>query len=80
MTEKTKPMIALKTLSGELKLDPREGRKRLRYAKQDAKAFPLLAAHIAGGAWEWPEGSPQLTEAKKALNTPLPEKKPSANE
>ena len=81
MTDKKTPVIiTLETVCAEIGIDPREGRKRLRYAVKDAKAYPQLAAnHVGGGAWEWPEGSPQLVEAKKALDTPLQERIKSCN-
>jgi hypothetical protein len=61
-------MITLKQLCAELKVDPREGRERLRLAVRDAKKNPELAkSHKPGHAWEWPKNSAALKEARGAL-------------
>jgi hypothetical protein len=67
----TKPaieMVTLKQLCGELKVDPREARERLRIAVRDTKNNPELAkSHKSGHAWVWSRNSPALKEARVAL-------------
>ena len=61
-------MVTLKQLCVELKVDPREGRERLRLAVRDTKKNPELAkSHKPGHTWEWPKNSPALKEARTAL-------------
>jgi hypothetical protein len=61
-------MVTLKQLCTELKIDPREGRERLRLAVRDVKKNPELAkAHKRGNAWEWVKNSAALKEARAAL-------------
>ena len=52
----TTEMVTLKQLCGELKVDPREARERLRLAVRDVKKSPELAkSHKPGHTWEWPK-------------------------
>ncbi len=61
-------MITLKKICAELKVDPREARERLRLAVKNPKKYPALAKdRKPGEAWEWPDKSAALTEAKKAV-------------
>lgn len=60
--------IPLKNICAELKVNPREARERLRLAVKNAKKYPNLAkGRKPGEAWEWPDKSTALTEAKKAI-------------
>jgi len=73
MNDKPKPnieMVTLKHLCGELKVDPREARERLRMAVRDVKKNPELAkSHKPGHTWEWPKNSAALKEARMALTS-----------
>ena len=69
---KTKPIakVVLKTLCAETKLDPRLAREKLRIAIRDPEKFPELSkAHKARQAWEWPEDSAAVNEARVVLTT-----------
>jgi hypothetical protein len=60
--------ITLRTICGELKIDPREARERLRAAASDAKANPELAkARKPRTPWQWVKGSAAEKEAWSAL-------------
>lgn len=62
------PMVSLKAICAEMKLDPRLAREKLRIAAREAKKFPELAkAHKPRSAWEWAKGSPAEKEARTAL-------------
>lgn len=62
-------MVALKAICGELKIDPRLAREKLRIAVREAKKFPDLAkAHKPRAAWEWVKGSPAEKEARAAIS------------
>jgi hypothetical protein len=64
-SEKT-PMVSLKAICAEIKLDPRLAREKLRIAALEAKKFPELAkARKPRSAWEWPKGSERKTHRKK---------------
>jgi hypothetical protein len=64
------PVVTLRAICTDLKLDPRLSREKLRIAARDAKKHPELAkAHKAGSAWEWPKGSQAEKEARAALLT-----------
>jgi hypothetical protein len=61
--------VTLKQLCTELKVDPREAREKLRFAKRDAKKNPELAkSHKPGHAWEWPKQSLAVKEARSILS------------
>ena len=61
-------IVTLKDLCEELKLDPREGRERLRKAASDAKANPELAkARTPRTPWQWVKGSAAHKEAVSTL-------------
>ena len=66
---KTPPqMISLKALCGELKIDPRDAREKLRAGVVDAKQFPALAkARKPRTPWEWPKGSDAEKKARAVL-------------
>lgn len=62
------PVITLKALCLELKIDPRVAREKLRIAAREGKKFPELAkAHKPRSAWEWVKGSEEEKEARSAL-------------
>ena len=62
------PVISLKAICAEMKLDPRLAREKLRIAAREAKKFPELAkAHKPRSAWEWAKGSQAEKEARTAL-------------
>lgn len=64
------PVVTLKALCIELKLDPRLAREKLRIAAREGKKFPELAkAHKPRGAWEWVKGSEAEKQARAALVT-----------
>lgn len=61
-------IVTLKAICGELKIDPREARERLRAAASDSKAHPELAkARKPRTPWQWVKGSKALEEAKRVL-------------
>ncbi|MFT4095702.1 MAG: hypothetical protein QM651_01175 [Rhodoblastus sp.] len=63
------PLISLKAICSEIKLDPRLAREKLRIAAREPKKFPELAkAHKPRSAWEWVKGSPAEKEARAALS------------
>ncbi len=60
--------VTLKGICDELKIDPREARKKLRAAAADAKENPELAkARNPRTPWQWEKGSNALAEAKRVL-------------
>ena len=60
--------VTLKTICEELKIDPREARKRLRAAASDAKANPELAkVRKPRTPWKWVKGSAAEKEARAIL-------------
>jgi hypothetical protein len=62
------PMVSLKAICQEMKLDPRLAREKLRIAAREAKKFPGLArAHKPRSVWEWPKGSEAEKQARAAL-------------
>jgi hypothetical protein len=62
------PLVSLKALCNELKLEPRIAREKLRMAAREAKKYPELAKlHKPRAAWEWVKGSPAEKEARAAL-------------
>lgn len=62
------PVVTLKALCLELKIDPRIAREKLRIATREGKKYPELAkAHKPRGAWEWVKGSEAEKEARAAL-------------
>jgi hypothetical protein len=62
------PVVTLKALCLELKLDPRIAREKLRIAAREGKKFPELAkAHKPRGAWAWVKGSEAEKQARAAL-------------
>ncbi len=62
------PMVPLKAICAEMKLDPRLAREKLRIAAREAKKFPEPAkAHKPRSAWEWAKGSQAEKEARTAL-------------
>jgi hypothetical protein len=66
-------IIALEQLCGELKIDPREARERLRAAASDAKTNPELAkARKPRAPWQWVKGSVAEKEARRALQPKKP--------
>lgn len=61
--------VTLKALCEELKIDPREARKRLRAAASDAKANPELAkTRLPRTPWQWVKGSGAEKEARRAIS------------
>jgi len=65
---KSEPLVTLKTICAELKLDPRLAREKLRITVREGKKFPELAkAHKPRSAWEWPKGSEAEKQAREAL-------------
>jgi len=75
-------IVTLKAICGELKLDPREARERLRAAASDAKENPEMAkAHKSRTPWQWVKGSSAEKEALKvlAVRAKVPEKQPKEN-
>lgn len=63
------PMITLKAICSELKLDPRVAREKLRLAVREAKKFPELSkTRKRGSVWEWPKASLAEKEARAALS------------
>lgn len=67
-TIKTDDIIHLKTLCGELKIDPRDARQKLRLAVKDEKKYPKLSkAYKPRQPWQWVKGSGEFEEARKAL-------------
>jgi hypothetical protein len=61
-------VVSLKAICGELKVDPRLAREKLRIAVREAKKFPELSkAHKPRSAWEWPKGSQAEKEARQAI-------------
>lgn len=67
-SESTPAIISLKALCGEMKIDPRVAREKLRIAAREPKKFPELAkAHKPRSAWEWPKGSEAEKQARAAL-------------
>ena len=66
--ESTPAMISLKALCGEMKIDPRIAREKLRMAAREPKKFPeLTKAHKPRSVWEWPKGSEAEKQARAAL-------------
>jgi hypothetical protein len=62
------PMVSLKAICAEMKLDLRLAREKLRIAAREAKKYPELAkAHKPRSAWEWAKGSQAEKEARTAL-------------
>jgi hypothetical protein len=62
------PMVPLKAICQEMKLDPRLAREKLRLAAREAKKFPELAkVRKPRSAWEWPKGSEAEKQARAAL-------------
>ncbi len=62
------PMVSLKAICAEMRLDPRLAREKLRIAAREAKRYPELAkAHKPRSAWEWAKGSQAEKEARAAL-------------
>lgn len=60
--------VPLKAICDELKIDPREARKKLRAAIGDAKANPELAgARKPRTPWQWVKGSAAEREARGVL-------------
>jgi len=60
--------VTLKAICGELKIDPREARERLRAAASDAKANPELAkARKPRSPWQWLKGSAAEKEARRTI-------------
>lgn len=63
-------IITLKTLCGELKIDPREAREKLRAAASDAKTNPELAkTRKPRTPWQWVKGSAAEEEARAVLKS-----------
>ena len=63
-------IVTLKNLCGELKIDPREARERLRAAARDAKANPELAkARKPRTPWQWVKGSEVEKLAREVIAT-----------
>jgi hypothetical protein len=63
----TEPMT-LKGICGELKIDPRVAREKLRAAIREPKKYPNLSkAHKPRQPWAWAKGSPADKEARAAL-------------
>lgn len=61
-------LVPLKTICGELNVEPRAARMKLRKAVHDTKKYPALAAsHAANARWEWEAGSPALAEVKACI-------------
>jgi hypothetical protein len=67
-TKATSDLVTLKDLCAEANVDPYDARVKLRAAKKDPKAYPELAKHNARKPWEWPKGSPAITEVRKVLS------------
>lgn len=62
------PIVSLKSICAEMKLDQRLAREKLRIAAREAKKFPELAtAHKPRSTWEWVKSSPAEKEARAAL-------------
>ena len=62
------PMVSLKAICSELKLDPRLAREKLRIAVREGKKFPeLVKARKPRSPWEWPKGTQAEKEARAAL-------------
>lgn len=71
-TKAATTIITLADLCTEMKIKPREARMMLRLAASQKRDYPTLAEnHIPRQPWQWAKGSKALTEAKKALSTPL---------
>ena len=68
MSKATPEFITLKTICGELKLEPGDARQTLRAAAKDAKRFPELGkSRQPRSPWQWQSGSKALAEARVAL-------------
>jgi hypothetical protein len=69
MTTETKttdtPIVTLKEICAELKIDPYDARQKLRAALKDAPA--IAKSHKPKKSWSWPKGSPAIKEVKAAL-------------
>ncbi|MEM1134011.1 MAG: hypothetical protein AAGH53_13850 [Pseudomonadota bacterium] len=72
MPTKATTIITLADLCSEMKIKPREARMMLRLAVSKKDEYPALKeTHVPRHPWQWAKGSKALTEAKKALSTPL---------
>jgi hypothetical protein len=59
------PIVTLKEICAELKIDPYDARAKLRAALKDAPA--IAKSHKPKKSWSWPKGSPAIKEVKAVL-------------
>ena len=61
-------VVTLKQLCGELKVDPRLARVRLRLAAKDPKKHSELAkGHKSRSPWQWAKGSAGERQARAVI-------------
>jgi hypothetical protein len=59
------PVVTLKEICAELKIDPYDARQKLRAALKDAPA--IAKSHKPKRSWSWPKGSPAIKEVRAVL-------------
>jgi hypothetical protein len=59
------PIVTLKEICAELKIDPYDARQKLRAALKDAPA--IAKSHKPKKSWSWPKGSPAIKEVRAVL-------------
>ena len=64
-TKTPEPIVTLKEICAELKIDPYDARQKLRAALKDAPA--IAKSHKPKKSWSWPKGSPAIKEVKAVL-------------